>query len=50
MQHEVFDKTKVLKTQRDFKSELRKPKFQECVEIVSLVRPVHPAPKQVQSS
>jgi hypothetical protein len=40
MQHEVLEKTKVLKTQRDSKSELRKPKFYDCAEIVSPVIPV----------
>jgi hypothetical protein len=32
MQHDDLDKTKVLKTQKDFKSDVRKPKFQVCVE------------------
>jgi hypothetical protein len=32
MQHGDLDKTKVLKTQRDSKSDVSKPKFQECVE------------------
>jgi hypothetical protein len=32
MQYDVLDRTKVLKTQRDSKSEPRKPKIEECVE------------------
>jgi hypothetical protein len=33
MPHGDLDKTKVLKTQRDSKSDVWKPKFQECAEI-----------------
>jgi hypothetical protein len=45
MQHGNLDKAKVLKTQRDFKSDVRKPKFLECGKNVQPVRPVQPVPE-----
>jgi hypothetical protein len=38
MQHGDLDKTKVLKTHRDSKSDVRKVKFQECAKNVQLAR------------
>jgi hypothetical protein len=57
MQHEVLDKTKVLKTQRDYKSDLRKPnsksvlkKFKRSDRYYRPVRPVYLAQLQVWST
>jgi hypothetical protein len=55
MQHVDLDKTKVLKTQRDSKSELRKPNFKSVLKLSNRsdryctpVRSVHPILEQVQ--
>jgi hypothetical protein len=40
MQHGGLDKTKVLKTQRDFKSDERKPNFKSVLKSIVLVRPI----------
>jgi hypothetical protein len=50
MKHSDLDKTKVLKTQRDFKSDVRKPNFKSVLNSVLLVRSVKPISEQVQST
>jgi hypothetical protein len=53
MQHGDLDKTRVLKTQRDSKSELRKPNFKNVFKSVQPIRPVglvNPVLEQVQST
>jgi hypothetical protein len=45
MQYDDLDKTKVLKTQRDSKSELRKLKFQECAKISPIGQTGIPCPR-----
>jgi hypothetical protein len=46
----ILTKTKVLKTQRDSKSELRKSNSKSVLKFIQPVRPVNPAPKQVRST
>jgi hypothetical protein len=41
----ILKKIKVLKTQRDFKSNERKPKFQSVLKSLIPVRPVEHIPK-----
>jgi hypothetical protein len=53
MQHGDLDKTKVLKTQRDSKSELRKPNSKNVFKSVQPIKPaglVNPVLEQVQST
>jgi hypothetical protein len=49
MQHGDLDKTKVLKTHRDSKSDVRKPNSKSVLNSVLPVRSVRPVPEQVQS-
>jgi hypothetical protein len=46
----ILTKTKVLKTQRDSKSELRKSNSKSVLKFIQPVKPVNPAPKQVWST
>jgi hypothetical protein len=45
MQHGDLDKTKVLKIQRDSKSDERKPSFESVLKSLLSVRPVEPIPE-----
>jgi hypothetical protein len=50
MQHSDLDKIKVLKTQRDFMSDVSKPNFNNALKSVIPVRPVGPIQEQVWST
>jgi hypothetical protein len=50
MQHGDLDKTKVLKTQRDSKSDERKPNSKSVLKSILPVKPVGPVPEQVRST
>jgi hypothetical protein len=49
MQHDDLDKTKVLKTQRDSMSDVRKPNSKSVLKSIIPVRPVGPIQEQVWS-
>jgi hypothetical protein len=49
MQHGDLDKTKVLKTQRDSMSDVRKSNSKSVLKSVLPVRPIGPIQEQVQS-